>query len=233
MAPLSFALFGALRADPPRGGGQPTARHRRSVSIPERGGACSSRCRSRPPVPRFFAAAASAMVPDRAREQLVRPVGLFRSRRLVTLCVLRLGEPNPTARRLTSSVARRALPRGLLRAFAPRRPSFVRLRSGPVEPGPFETATRLEATARRTQDAFGEEDARSCDRPELCAFAVRLARFAPHPFARSGGDIPVTGMRPARATPRPLDSASRPRHRGREEDASSSTSAIDLRHEHP
>jgi hypothetical protein len=156
-----------------------------------------------------------------------------RSRRLVTLCVLRLREPNPTARRLTSSVARRALPRGLLRAFAPRRPSFVRLRSGPVEPGPFETATRLEATARRTQDAFGEEDARSCDRPELCAFAVRLARFAPHPFARSGGDIPVTGMRPARATPRPLDSASRPRHRGREEDASSSTSAIDLRHEHP
>jgi len=36
------------------------------------------------------------MVLDRAREQLVRPVGLFRSRRLVTLCVLRLREPNPT-----------------------------------------------------------------------------------------------------------------------------------------
>jgi len=62
---------------------------------------------------------------------------------------------------------------------------------------------------------------------------VRLARFAPHPFARSSDVIPVTGMRLARATPRPLDSASRPRHRGREEDASSQTSAIDLRHEHP
>jgi hypothetical protein len=40
------------------------------VSIPERGGACSSRCRSRPPVSRFFAATASAVVPDGAREQL-------------------------------------------------------------------------------------------------------------------------------------------------------------------
>lgn len=102
---------------------------------------------------------------------------------------------------------------------------MARLSSGcavdPSSQGPSKTATRLEATARGTQNAFGEWDARSCDRAELCAFAVRLARFAPHPFARSGDDIPVTGMRPARATPRTLGSVSRPRHRAREEDASS------------
>jgi len=113
---------------------------------------------------------------------LVRSFDLDRSRRLVTLCVLRLREPCPTARRLTSSVARRALPRGLLRAFALHDPSFVRLCSGPAEPGPFETATRLEATARRIQDAFGRWDARPCDRAELCAFACSACALRSAPF---------------------------------------------------
>jgi hypothetical protein len=92
--------------------------------------------------------------------------------------------------------------------------SFVRHRSEPVEPGPFEGAARLEATSRRTQDAFGGWDARSCDRAGLVR--VRWSARAPRPAPLSPGPEPPCPSRlasgpcyPALARTEPLGPPSR------------------------
>jgi hypothetical protein len=137
MAPLSFALSGgyvrtlrAAVANLPRGIVGP-CRFRSEAGRAVRAAVPVLRCLGFSP----------RQLPPWCRAEHAKSAGLTRavsSRRLATLCVLRLREPYPTARRLTSSVARRALPRGLLRAFALHDPSFVRPCSEPVEPGPFE-----------------------------------------------------------------------------------------------
>lgn len=140
----------------------------------------------------------------------------------VTPCALRLEEPRPPSRPLTSSVAPQALPHELhlVRSLFRATPVF---RQEPLaltcRTRPRFDAIRLKTTPPRDQGAFLRLDPRPCGRVRLAAQFSSNTGF-PRTLSPDTVDAPfVTGGLLRRATPRPLGSP-RGSPRRREKDAS-------------
>lgn len=159
----------------------------------------------------------------------------FPPRWLQTPCVLRLREPNPIPRSLTSSVARRALPCGLHRPRGcPGAPVLRRVYQSARRARISRSRRRVSGDASMIQNAFGRQVGPSCDGSGLFAVACSVSALCPAPLSPEPSyAFPVTGERLARVTSRAPSFAFRRRPAVREEDASSPTFATNLRHEHP
>ena len=194
------------------------------------GGSHSSRCRSHLQEPRFLAASASIARSPGAARWLVRD-GL---RWLPTPCALRLREPDPMPRSLTSSVAAAVLTRGL---HPSRSPPATRLASRDPLPAAARTRpapARFRRVSLLIQDAFlrsRSSTSRSRETPRTFTCRSRARRLAP--FRSSRGGVALSGC-----------DASAPRYLTSSRSASrlasiaggrcfSPTSASDSRHEHP